>query len=310
MHKKNILTYGHLAEGFQAFIAKEYPELNCLLAQDKQEVEQLLPKAQYVAGFNFLSKMDISHLEWIHSFGAGVDSFMKLEIPENCTLTKTKGKMGQRMAEYCLTYILQDLNKTELFKVNQTSKTWDQVVPKSLSKQSVIFFGTGNISTDIAQVLQPMVKNIVGVNTSGKNKEFFDVCISFDKLDMGSLEANSIIINTLPSTKSTQNLFNKDFFTKIENVLFINIGRGNSVNEEDLIDALDQKYIRQAVLDVFKEEPLPTNSPLWEHPQCVVTPHISGITLLEDVKQSFKLAYEAIKAGEENKLMVDTEKGY
>lgn len=310
MPKKNILTYGHLSEGFQAFIAKEYPELNCLLATDKEEVEKLLPKVNYVAGFNFLSKMEISHLEWIHSFGAGVDTFMKLNLPKDCTLTKTKGKMGQRMSEYCLTYILQDLNKTDLFKINQASKTWDQVVPKSLSKQSVILFGTGNISTDIAQVLQPMVKNIVGVNTSGKNKEFFDVCLPFNKLDMGNLEANSIIINTLPATERTQNLFNKDFFSQLENVLFINIGRGNSVNEEDLIDALDQKYLRQAILDVFKEEPLPNASPLWEHPQCIVTPHISGITLLEDVKQSFKLAYEAIKAGEENKLMVDTEKGY
>ena len=172
MPKKNIITYGHLSEGFQAFIAKEYPELNCLLATSKEEVVKLLPKAQYAAGFNFLSKMDISHLEWIHSFGAGVDSFMKLNLPEQCTLTKTKGKMGQRMSEYCLTYILQDLNKTELYKVNQVSKIWDQVVPKSLSKQSVILFGTGNISTDIAQVLQPMVKNIVGVIPVGKTKSF------------------------------------------------------------------------------------------------------------------------------------------
>jgi phosphoglycerate dehydrogenase-like enzyme len=310
MLKKNILTYGHLAEGFQAFIAQDYPELNCLLAKDKEEVETLLPKAQFVAGFNFLSNMDISHLEWIHSFGAGVDSFIKLDIPAQCTVTKTKGKMGQRMSEYCLSYILQDLNRTELYKINQASKTWDQVVPKSLSKQSVIFFGTGNISTDIAQVLQPMVKNIVGVNTSGKNKEFFDVCLPFDKLDMGNLEANSIIINTLPATENTQNIFSREFFSQLENVLFINIGRGNSVDEDHLLEALDQKHIRQAVLDVFKQEPLPKESPLWEHPQCIVTPHISGITLLEDVKQSFKLAYEAVQSGDEHKLLVNTQKGY
>ncbi|WP_375578362.1 D-2-hydroxyacid dehydrogenase [Marivirga tractuosa] len=310
MPKKNILTYGNLAEGFQAFIAKEYPELNCLLPNDKQEVERLLPKANYVAGFNFLSNMDINHLKWIHSFGAGVDSFMELTLPEDCVLTKTKGKMGQRMSEYCLTYILQDLNKTDLYKINQATKKWEQVVPKSLSKQSVMFFGTGNISTDIAQVLQPMVKNIVGINTSGKNKEFFDVCISFEKLELSNIEANSIIINTLPATESTLNLFNEDFFSGLENVLFINIGRGNSVNEEDLIKALDRKNLRQAILDVFKEEPLSQESPLWEHPQCVVTPHISGITLLEDVKQSFKIAYEAMKSGDESKLLVNTEKGY
>jgi len=310
MSKKNILTYGHLAEGFQAFIAKEYPDLNCLIAKDKQEVEQLLPKSNYVAGFNFLNKMDISHLEWIHSFGAGVDGFMKLDLPKDCTLTKTKGKMGQRMSEYCLTYILQDLNKTDLYKINQANKTWDQVIPKSLSKQSVIFFGTGNISTDIAQVLQPMVKNIVGVNTTGKNKEFFDVCISIEKLETDTIEPGSIIINTLPATKNTQNIFNKNFFVGLEDVLFINIGRGHSVNEESLIEALDSKNIRQAILDVFKQEPLPKDSILWDHPKCIITPHISGITLLEDVKQSFKNAYAALQSGEDNKLLVDTGKGY
>ena len=310
MPKKNILTYGHLSEGFHTFISNEFPELNCLIAKDKREVEKLLPEAQYAAGFNFLSNLDIKHLEWIHSFGAGVDSFMKLKLPEHCTLTKTKGKMGQRMSEYCLAYILQDLNKTALYKINQGSKNWDQIVPKSLSKQSVILFGTGNISTDIAQVLQPMVKNIVGINTSGKNKEFFDVCLSLETLDVGNLEANSIIINTLPATQRTQNIFNIDFFSKLENVLFINIGRGNSVDENDIIKALEKKHIRQAILDVFKEEPLPDNSQLWDHPQCVITPHISGITLMEDVKQSFKLAYESIKSGEENKLTVDTGKGY
>jgi glyoxylate/hydroxypyruvate reductase A len=310
MPTKNILTYGHLAEGFQAFIAEEYPDLNCLLAKNKNEVEELLPNSHYVAGFNFLNKMNISHLEWIHSFGAGVDGFMKLNLPQNCTLTKTKGKMGQRMAEYCLTYILQDLNRTDLYKINQVTKTWDQVVPKSLSKQSVVIFGTGNISTDIAQVLQPMVKNIVGVNTSGKNKEFFDICVSFDKMDIENLEADAIIINTLPATEKTSDLFNKDFFSGLENALFINIGRGNSVNEKDLIEALNHKNLRQAILDVFKEEPLPQDSPFWEHPKCTITPHISGITLLEDVKQSFRIAYDAIKSGEQSKLLVDTDKGY
>jgi len=310
MPTKNILTYGHLAEGFQAFIAEEYPDLNCVLAKSKKEVEELLPSSQFVAGFNFLNKLDISHLNWIHSFGAGVDDFMKLKLPKNCTLTKTKGKMGQRMAEYCLTYILQDLNKTALFKINQATKTWNQEVPKSLSKQSVILFGTGNISTDIAQVLQPMVKNIVGINTSGKNKEFFDVCISFDKMDLENLESSSIIINTLPATEKTFNLFNKDFFSRLENALFLNIGRGYSVNENDLVDALNKKNLRQAILDVFQEEPLPQDSPLWEHPKCTVTPHISGITLLEDIKQSFRIAYEAVKSGEESKLLVNTEKGY
>ncbi|WMN06362.1 D-2-hydroxyacid dehydrogenase [Marivirga arenosa] len=310
MAKKNILTYGKLAEGFHDFIKEEYEELNCLVAQNKDEISTLLPDCQYIGGFNFLKDQSIDHLEWIHSFGAGVDSFMRLNLPENLKLTKTKGKMGQRMAEYCLTYILEDLNKSNLYNVNQSTKTWDQVVPKSLSKQSVIIFGTGNISTDIAQVLQPLVKNIVGVNTSGKNKEFFDVCVPIEKFEIDNIDPEAIIINTLPATENTYNIFDSSFFSSLQNAFFINIGRGHSVNEDDLLIALDKNQLRNAVLDVFKEEPLPKSSKLWEHSKCIITPHISGITLLEDVKQSFKIAYEAVIKGKSNNLMVDTERGY
>jgi len=214
------------------------------------------------------------------------------------------------MKNCCLTYILEDLNKSNLYNVNQSTKTWDQVVPKSLSKQSVIIFGTGNISTDIAQVLQPLVKNIVGVNTSGKNKEFFDVCVPIEKFEIDNIDPEAIIINTLPATENTYNIFDSSFFSSLQNAFFINIGRGHSVNEDDLLIALDKNQLRNAVLDVFKEEPLPKSSKLWEHSKCIITPHISGITLLEDVKQSFKIAYEAVIKGKSNNLMVDTERGY
>lgn len=310
MSKKTIITHGNLAKGFKAFITEEYPELNCVVAEKKEDIEKLLPAANFAAGFNFLNGQNIEHLEWIHAFSAGVDGFMQLEFPKDCAFTKTKGKMGQRMAEYCISYILQDLYNNSLFKANQALKKWEQVIPNPLSKQSVVIFGTGNISTDIAQVLQPMVKNIIGINFSGKNKEFFDVCLPIEKLEDGKIEKGSIIINTLPATESTKNLFNKEVFSDLEDILFINIGRGHSVDEHDLIEALNKNQVRHAILDVFKNEPLEADSPFWNHPKCIVTPHISGITLLEDVKQSFKVAYESIKSGEPCKLSVDIEKGY
>lgn len=310
MAKENILTSGKLADKFTKHINEFYPELNCIYAKNQEEVKLKLPEVKYVAGFNFLTGHDISHLKWIHAFSAGVDGFSNLNIPSDCHLTKTKGQMGVRMAEYCLTYMLSNIKRTHEFYQKQHHQEWDQLPIKSLAKQSVVIFGTGNISTDIAQVLQPLVKNIIGINYSGKQKEFFDVCLPFDQVESNNIDDGSIIINTLPATQQTYQFFNKSVFKDWKDILYINIGRGSTVNEADLESAIAQNQIRHAVLDVFKEEPLSKNSRLWANPGCTITPHISGLTTFKDVAESFESVYESIVDGKQNNLFVDPSKGY
>jgi len=104
--------------------------------------------------------------------------------------------------------------------------------------------------------------------------------------------------------------FNKDIFRKLHSVIFINIGRGLSVDVPDLLSAIAAGNIEYAVLDVFEEEPLPANSPLWLNPKVFVTPHHSGITDFEDIKDSFTEVYSALKEGKSSRLFVDRIQGY
>lgn len=310
MNKKTLLTSGRLSEEFKLFIDKEFPEIQCVRAESPEEIKDLLPHANYIGGFNFLNGYTIDHIEWIHSFGAGVDSFMQITLPENCLLSKTTGKMGIRMGEYCLAYILEDLKQVDKIHQNQEKKVWDQLKQASLLHQSVYLLGTGYVGTEIAKVLKPLAKKLIGINSSGKSNAIFDRSITIDSIDAKSIEAGSIVINALPLTNKTTNLLNENFFQHLSNSLFINVGRGGTIQNKDLLQALSNGNVRKAVLDVFEEEPLNDDSPFWYHPKCFVTPHLAGITDIDDVSESFRIAYDQLRNSSDKSQFIHKERGY
>jgi glyoxylate/hydroxypyruvate reductase A len=305
-----MLTYGRLSEGFHQFIKDEYPAIDISLASNKQEAVKLLPNCNAVAGFNFLTGLDIAHLKWIHSFGAGVESFMKLDLPKTCTLSRTSGKMGQRIGEYCLAYLLHEVKGIENVRLQQKESNWHQTALPSLENLTIMILGTGSIGQGIASVLKPLCKQLTGVNQSGHSIHVFTETTSMDKLQLRHKIDADVIINALPSTPDTINLFNHSFFQKTKNTIFINIGRGDAVNENDLIQALNDGMLKKAILDVFQQEPLPEEHPFWQHPKCIATPHHSGLTNLDDAKHSFRSVFPAVSEQKSHPLIADLSKGY
>lgn len=310
MNKKILLTAGRLSEEFKSFIDKEFPEIECLQAETTDEIEALLPGANYIGGFNFLNGFPIDHIEWIHSFGAGVDSFMQINLPKDCLLSKTTGKMGIRMGEYCLAYILEDLKQIDNIHANQQKKVWDQLPQSSLLNQEVYLLGTGYVGTEIAKILKPLSKKLTGINSSGSMNPYLDDSIAIDTIVTEKISTGSIIINSLPLTAKTEKVVNQNFFQYLHNCLFINVGRGGTVDDKALIEALENGNVRKAVLDVFEEEPLNDHSPLWQHPQCFITPHLAGVTDINDVTESFKIAYNQLNNSLEKTQFIQKERGY
>ncbi len=305
----HILTSGRFGKEFQQWINATYTDLQCTYAATDTEALELLPEVNAIAGFNFLHPTDLSHLKWIHSFSAGVDAFMKHKIAPTTLFTKTKGSMGRRMAEYCLTHILYDLKKVDYFNQLQAQKAWNQAETSDLKDQEVYILGTGNMGQSIAEFFAPLSKKVIGINTSALLKPNFSACITLETLCKISL-TRAIVINVLPLTAETKGIINKSVFQNKTDLLFINIGRGASVDEADLLKALAQNQIRKAVLDVFDKEPLPAESPLWNHPRIVLTPHISGITAFEDVQKDFETAYSAITNSTTIPNIIDLSKQY
>jgi phosphoglycerate dehydrogenase-like enzyme len=126
------------------------------------------------------------------------------------------------------------------------------------------------------------------------------------------LVSSDYIVNVLPSTPATRYLLNKDSLAvcATKKPVFINVGRGDVISEDEIISALDNEIFSKAVLDVFETEPLPQESKLWDHPLVTVTPHISGSVFPEDVAAVMIQNLDRKLAGQPLEYQVDWANGY
>ncbi|MTI22531.1 D-2-hydroxyacid dehydrogenase [Fulvivirga sp. RKSG066] len=309
LESTQFASIGRLANDFKSIVESlAVPGLTCTVYESEDELAKNINQHNALAAFTVSDHVDISGIKWIHSFGAGVDGFVqRKDLNPNVLLTRTAGNMGKRMAEYCLAYILNDLKAINQSLKNQQKNSWEPLQIGDLYEQKVLVFGTGTIGGAIADSLAPMVKQLVCVNRSGTSIKHQTVALSA----LSNLEAYDIIINALPLTSETTAIFNRLFFSKCTGALFINVGRGESVVDLDLLSALNKSQLRGAVLDVFHEEPLPSSHAFWSTPNLLVTPHHASKTNKKDLQESFSQVLKSIRNGDRSSpLFVDIKRGY
>lgn len=310
MDINNILVVSPMYKEVQILLETEHMEKSFQFLPEEELKTEHLDWADALVCFNLKTNVDYSQVKWVHSLGAGVDRFLfGKSWDENVLLTRTICSFGQRIAEYCLSYILKDLQFHDQFQAAKGKKNWTPMTPKLLSNQKVMIYGTGEIGQTTARILSTLGVEVYGVSQSGKVKDYFNEVMTLD-LHYSRLNAMDYIINTLPLTDQTEDLFSEKIFGQLSNAGFINVGRGATVDEKALLNALNHQHIRFAVLDVFAQEPLPEGNPLWEHPNVNITPHISAVTTPDEGVACF---VETLKNIEENKPLlnkVDVNKGY
>lgn len=266
--------------------------------------------ADAFVAFKAPSTMDLTNIQWVHSLGAGVDRFIFHQTwQKDILLTRTIASFGPKISEYCLSYILRDLQLHKTFENSKRSKEWNPSEPLAVSSLKVVIFGTGVIGQEVAYHLNRFGADVSGVSLSGKPKTPFSQIVTPDQAGT-VLSGAHWVINTLPLTPQTTDLFDNKLFQDMNMACFINVGRGASVNETDLLEALEQRKLRLAVLDVFREEPLPPVSPFWNHSDIIVTPHIAAVTSLDDAVTCFLSTLEKVEAGIRPENTVDIDKGY
>ncbi len=310
MNIKNILLVSPMYRELQALIEKEAPHKSFRFMPEEELSQEDLSWADALVSFNLKAEYDYSSVKWVHSLGAGVDRFLhKKDWNQEILLTRTICSFGRRIAEYCLSYILKDLQLHDRFQEQQQQRNWVQSTPKLLGEQKVLAYGTGEIGQMIAQVFCGLGVDVYGVSLSGKKKTGFNEVMTIDS-HFSILNEMNYVINTLPLTERTEKLFNGSIFNQLSNAGFINVGRGASVDEAALLQALTENTVRFAVLDVFEQEPLPESNPLWNHPRLQITPHISAVTTPSEGAACF---LDTLKNIDENRPLtnrVDTNKGY
>lgn len=254
------------------------------------------------------------NLRLIFIVNTGVEKlpFEKLR-EKNIVVCNTGGINAPIMSEYVMGAILQHSTRIKENIQNQANHHWKKFqCVDSLSGKRLLIVGAGRTGHLIARKAKAFDMHVTGVKKHLGELPFFDKIVSLDELD-DELKSADYVVCVLPLTPETNQLFNYSKFEKMKTeAVFINISRGKLCIEQDIIKALINHCIASAVLDVFENEPLSTDSPLWDCPNVIITPHSSG--RLEDfMTEAVKYAATNIHAfvkGKELPNKVNLENGY
>ncbi|GAF41428.1 D-3-phosphoglycerate dehydrogenase [Agrilactobacillus composti DSM 18527 = JCM 14202] len=265
-----------------------------------------------------LLQLPHNHLKWIQSISAGIDYMPLAAIKQQgILLTNTSGIHAEPIAEFVLGYLLAFSRGILASTQAQQQHRWvsdalrDQVF--NLSHSTIAIFGTGHIGTRIAHYCHSFAMTTIGFNTAGHSAPEFDATFAAGA-NPSALQSAKFIVNALPLTAKTTGFFEQSFFEQLTGQpLFINVGRGPSVDTAALRGALDQHKLAGAVLDVLPDEPLAPDATLWDQPNLWLSPHISGG--FEDYgAAAFAILFKNLQAyladGQLIMNQVDLDKGY
>lgn len=220
---------------------------------------------------------DFPNLKLISSMGAGVDHILRdKSIPPDIPIVRiVDEKLTFSMTNYVVLAVLNHHRRTSHFQMNQTRKVWDMSAPEL--DVSIGVMGVGALGKDVMDKLNNMGFPVVGFGFSEKT-DFEYPYYTKDKLDEFLKEVN-VLVCLLPLTPDTENILNAELFAKCNpNTYLINVARGRHLVEADLTVALESGQISGAMLDVYREEPLPKDHPFWENWKITMTPHIASVT--------------------------------
>lgn len=289
-------TYKHQMSG------SDYQNVAISIGWDKQLANDLLAESQ---------------LKWVQSISAGVDSLpLKQYHEKQILLSNSSGLHATAISEHVTGVILAyyrglipAINAQQQHKwLNHDGLFYDQLAGKKM-----LVVGTGQIGKHLAKTIKSLGVEIYGINTGGHSEPDFIETYAVKNLHK-IVEEMDIVVNILPLTDSTKGMYDLDFFKAMKtSAMFINVGRGPSVNEKNLYHALNEQLIAFAALDVFENEPLAQDSPLWQLDNLLITPHISGMSAHFQIK-FMKIFLANLKSFVENETLVvnqvDLAKGY
>lgn len=246
---------------------KDIPDVEISVGWAKKFEDQLLATQQ---------------LKWVQSISAGVD-YLPLDkfSEQDILLSNGSGIHALSISEHIIGVLLgyyRGLNEA-VKKQNRNEWAQDSIHYDQLAGKNLLVVGTGHIGQQLSKSIHSLGINVYGINTTGHPADGFVETYSIKNMAKIVPEMD-IVVGILPGTHETYHIFNSDIFEKMKkSAVFVNVGRGDTVHTKELITSLEEKHFAFAALDVFEEEPLPKESPLWEIDNILITPHISGMTV-------------------------------
>lgn len=317
---------------------KAYQILVAMLVEDDHK--ELLKSKAEDANFSFIPAKDVtkeqvheadiiignvapelirgtSKLKWLQLNSAGTDGYTTEGVlPKETLLTNATGAYGLAISEHMIGSLLCIMKKLHLYGADQPKHVWnDYGNVASIYGSKTLVVGFGDIGSEFAVRMHALGSQVTGIRRNKTEKpDYLEALYQMDAF-YECLKTADIVATCLPGTKETYHIFDKKAFAQMkEGAFFLNVGRGSAVDSYALADALNSGHLAGASVDVTEPEPLPSDHPLWDARNLLITPHISGNYHLKETHERIvRIAADNLDRfmrGEKLRNVVDFATGY
>jgi phosphoglycerate dehydrogenase-like enzyme len=252
-------------------------------------------------------------LRWVHYTGTGIEGILSGQLRPGVIVTNARGVQTPKALEYSLAAVLMLNNRFPEFFTNQRESRWRNCASTAVAGKSIVILGMGALGAAAGTMMKQFGLRVIGVSRSGRPHPSADrVCGPGDLAAV--LPTADFVLVTLPLTAETRGMIGRaelDLLPRHAGV--INIGRGPVIDYDALMDKLRKGELGGAILDVFYEEPLPANSPLWSTPNLIVTPHSSLMDPVNYGPRCFDIFFDNLRRyrkGQDLRNVIDVTRGY
>lgn len=256
-------------------------------------------------------------IKWVQMTWAGTDKYTRSAIPfpKGVLLTNASGTFGDIIAQYLVAMTLSLMQNLPAYRAQQHAHVWQDLgAVHTLENATVLIFGAGDIGGTTARRLNAFGTFNVGVcRNTAKERPGFDVLCTLEEAEAWLPRAD-VVLCCIPSSDATDHYFTEArLHTLKADAILVNAGRGRFIDCNALASVLTEGHLLGAALDVTEPEPLPADHPLWDIPNCIITPHVAGITfghLARTQERMCAIACENLRrwnAGEQLKNLIAVE---
>lgn len=281
MAKEVILIPQKITEDRLEKLKEVAGESEFILCEKKEEItKEILEKATILFGNLSVEQVSqMKNLKWMQTNSAGVDAYCKEGVLcQGAVLTNATGAYGTPISEYMVGCVFAFYKNLLKYKVRQPQGLWSNVGHvKYIENTKVLVLGLGDIGSNFALRMKQLGAYTIGLKRTIANKpDYIDELYTNEELKNVVKKAD-IIALSLPRTPQTYHIINQEILNLMkEDALIINVGRGEAIDTEALVNTLKSGKLLGAALDVFEQEPLDASHPLWQMDNVLITPHVSG----------------------------------
>ena len=260
----------------------QFPQLRVDLVDHYSKVDPYIGSAEVLITFGPMLRDEVlrkaTNLKWVQALGTGVDNLVDLpSLRPDVLVTNIRGIHGPPLSEAAIASMLALSRRLPRSVRSQDQRRWDRWPSALIDGKTVGIFGVGAIAADLAPKCKALGMRVVGISSApDRQLPGFDEMRSRDDL-AGAVGDLDFLVVLTPLTAETRHFVGAEVLAAMKPTShLVNLARGGVVDETALIEALDKGRIAGAALDVFEQEPLPPEHPLWSTKNVIITPHLGG----------------------------------